>query len=280
MKNFIISAAVAACIGAASAAAVSDLCLKTTKYKLFAETETDIKVVAVSDLHFAKFGKNNARLIDAVKKENPDMILLAGDFFDFHAKKSNEDAVKKLFCALSEICPVYFSAGNHDMRFNLLTGKNCFDMAAACGVRVLSGEYDDIEIRGQKVRIGGIFDHSVYLEDYGEHWHSSDVYKFLTDFQQTDSIKLLIMHRPNTFIHTEDEWDINAVFCGHDHGGIWNIPFLGGVYAPEQGFLPEYYKGEYSFGKMKMYLSAGLEGYYLIPRFLNRAEIVSVTLTK
>ena len=75
-----------------------------------------------------------------------------------------------------------------------------------------------------------------------------------------------------------DGGSTDTVFCGHDHGGIWQIPFVGGVYAPEQGFFPEYDKGEYDFGRMKMFLSAGLEGYYIVPRLFNRPEILSVTV--
>lgn len=278
IKKIIIPAAVSAAAAALTIAAYSDLALKTTKYTLKTETSATFKVTVLSDLHFAWFGKDNCRLVDAVKATEPDVILLAGDFFDYHSGKSNADKVRKLLTSLCEISHVYMVPGNHDMRYNVATGENCFEYARNCGVTVLDGEYADIEINGQNVRIGGIFDHSVYLEDYGQRWYESEVYGYLKDFENTDSVKLLMMHRPNTFIYTDDEWDIDAVFCGHDHGGIWRLPVLGGVYAPEQGFFPEYDKGEYDFGKMKMFLCAGLEGYYIVPRLFNRPEILEITV--
>lgn len=279
IKKFIIPTAMSAVSAAVTVAAVSDRALKTTKYTLKTDTSVPFKVTVLSDLHFSRFGKENCRLISRVKNTQPDVILLAGDFFDFHHGKSNSDNVRKLLLSLNEIADVYMTPGNHDMRYNVLTGENCLEYAALCGVKVLDGEYEDIEIKGQNVRIGGIFDHSVYLEDYGERWYESDVYKYLKDFENTDSVKLLMMHRPNTFIYTDDDWNIDAVFSGHDHGGIWQIPFIGGVYAPEQGFFPEYDKGEYDFGKMKMFLSAGLEGYYIVPRLFNRPEILEISVT-
>ncbi len=269
---------VALCIFALTACAISEKALKTTEYTLKTQKNALLTVAVVSDLHFSRFGKGNKRLIDAVKKTEPDLIFLAGDFFDYHHDKSNKDAVVFLMKAFCEIAPTYMCPGNHDMRYNVLTGENCFEYAENAGVTVLNGSYVDMQIRNEKIRIGGIFDYGVYAEDYGERWHKSEVYEFLKGFENTDSLKLLLMHRPNTFIYTNDEWSIDAVFCGHDHGGIWRLPFIGGVYAPEQGFFPEYDKGEYDFGKMKMYLCAGLEGYYWVPRIFNRAEILKIAI--
>ncbi len=269
----------AAGVLALSAAVYSELSIKTTEYSLDTGKVTcPITATVLSDLHFSVFGKDNCRLVDAVNATKPDVILLVGDFFDFHGGKSNKDRIVVTLEALCKVAPVYMVPGNHDMRFDVYTGENYKKCAESVGVKVFDGEYEDIEIKGQKIRLGGIFDHSVYLEDYGDLWYSSPVYEYLKEFEKTDSLSLLMMHRPNTFIYTDDEWNFDAVFCGHDHGGIWQIPFFGGVYAPEQGFLPEYDKGEFDICGTKMFLSAGLEGYYLVPRLFNRVEILKITI--
>lgn len=260
-------------------AAYSELALKTTEYTLnTGKLSTPLTVAVLSDLHFSVFGKDNCRLVKAVRDTKPDVILLAGDFFDMHHGKTNVERVVTTLRALCTVAPVYMTPGNHDLRFDVLTGNSYRRYAQSAGVTVLDGDIADVEINGQKIRLGGVFDHSVYAEDYGERWYESPVYEYLKNFEKTDGLSLLMMHRPNTFIYTDDIWNIDAVFCGHDHGGIWQIPFIGGVYAPEQGILPEYDKGEYLFGKTKMFLSAGLEGYYLVPRLFNRVEILKVTV--
>lgn len=281
--NKIVNVAAMTAAGAAGllggAFLASEKLIKTTEYHLnTAKGENNLTAAVLSDLHFSKFGKDNKFLISAVKKINPDLIIISGDFFDFHGGKSNKEIVLKTFKELLNIAQVYFAPGNHDKRYNEITGENCLKDAQDAGCIVFDGNYTDTEIKGRKVRIGGIFDHSVYLEDYGERWYKSEVYSFLKDFQETDALKLLIMHRPNTFIYTKDNWDIDGVFCGHDHGGIWRIPFIGGVYAPEQGIFPEYDRGEYTFGKMRMFLSSGLEGYYIVPRLFNPPEILKIDI--
>ena len=271
--------ACAAGVFALSAAAYSELSIKTTEYELKTEKlSCPITATVLSDLHFSVFGKDNCRLVSAVRKTNPDIILLAGDFFDYHNGKTNTETVLATMNSLCCIASVYMVPGNHDMRFDVRTGGDYKALAQSAGVTVLDGEYADIEIKGQKVRIGGIFDHSIYIEDYGKRWYDSPVYKYLKEFEKTESLSLLMMHRPNTFIYTNDKWNIDAVFSGHVHGGVWQIPFFRGVYAPEQGFLPEYDKGEYNVCGMKMFLSAGLEGYNIVPRLFNRVEILKITM--
>lgn len=282
MTNFVkktLALSASAATLALAAAAVSELSIQTTEYSLnTGKLSMPIRAAALSDLHFSVFGKDNQRLLEAVRKTEPDVILLMGDFFDFHRGRSNKELVMKTLSSLCAIAPTYLTPGNHDLRYQILTGEDWQREAESVGVTVLNGDFRDVQIQGQNVRIGGIFDHSVYPEDFGDAWHSSPVYAFLRNFEQTDDLTLLLMHRPNTFIYTNDNWNINAVFCGHDHGGIWRLPLLGGVYAPEQGFFPEYDKGEYDFGSMKMFLSSGLEGYYLVPRLFNRPEIISLTI--
>ena len=260
-------------------AAYSELSIKTTEYSLETGKITcPLTVTVLSDLHFSAFGKDNCRLVKAVRDTSPDVILLAGDFFDYHHGRTNTEKTVATFRALCSVAPVYMAPGNHDIRYDVQTGENYREYAENAGVTVLDGEYADIEIKGQKVRIGGIFDHSIYPEDYGKRWYSSPVYEYLKDFENTDSLSLLMMHRPNTFIYTDDRWHFDAVFSGHCHGGIWQIPLLGGVFASEQGFLPEYDKGEFDIAGTKMFLSSGLEGYYIVPRIFNRVEILKVKI--
>ena len=269
----------AAGVFALSAAAYSELSIKTTEYELKTDKLSyPVTATVLSDLHFSVFGKDNCRLVDAVRKTKPDIILLAGDFFDYHNGKTNTQRVLATMKGLCSVAPVYMVPGNHDMRFDVQTGGDYKSLAQSVGVTVFDGGYADIEIKGQKVRIGGIFDHSIYIEDYGKRWYESPVYEYLKEFEKTESLSLLMMHRPNTFIYTDDKWNIDAVFSGHVHGGIWQIPFFRGVYAPEQGFLPEYDKGEYDLCGMKMFLSAGLEGYNIVPRLFNRVEILKITM--
>ena len=90
----------------------------------------------------------------------------------------------------------------------------------------------------------------------------------------------MLAHRPDSFIYGNAAylWDIDLVLSGHTHGGLWRLPFIGGVIAPEQGLFPEYDKGEFDLGNIKMIISSGLNGYNNIPRLFNSPEITVIEL--
>ena len=41
-----------------------------------------LKIVQISDLHDATFGKHQSKLVKKVKDENPDLIFITGDLID------------------------------------------------------------------------------------------------------------------------------------------------------------------------------------------------------
>lgn len=70
------------------------------------------KIVVVSDLHNAEFGKENDPIIRLVKEENPDMIAFTGDLID--SSRTNIETAGKLAQNLAEIAPCYYVTGNHE----------------------------------------------------------------------------------------------------------------------------------------------------------------------
>lgn len=73
---------------------------------------------------------------------------------------------------------------------------------------------------------------------------------------------------------------VDLSLTGHAHGGQFRIPFVGGVFAPAQGFFPRYDAGLYLQGQSAMVVSRGI-GQSVIPvRLNNRPEIVLIELRR
>lgn len=72
------------------------------------------KIVQLSDLHGSEFGQDNARLIEAVAAEEPELIALTGDFLDEGEAGRELPGVEALVRELVKLAPVYFVSGNHD----------------------------------------------------------------------------------------------------------------------------------------------------------------------
>ena len=104
---------------------------------------------------------------------------------------------------------------------------------------------------------------------------------FADDFENTDRIKLLINHIPTQWVDWQyiNKYEIDAVFCGHYHGGMIRIPLIDrGVFAPYVGWFPKYTKGMYTGEKATCILSAGLGTEHSVPRINNPPEIAVVDL--
>ena len=68
------------------------------------------------------------------------------------------------------------------------------------------------------------------------------------------------------------------MLSGHAHGGQFRFPFIGGLIAPDQGFLPEYDAGKYMEDNTTMIVSRGLGNSIIPMRFNNDPELVIVEL--
>lgn len=88
---------------------------------------------------------------------------------------------------------------------------------------------------------------------------------------------VLLSHRPE-FFERYVQADVELALCGHVHGGQFRLPFVGGLYGPNQGLLPEYDSGLYTKEDTNMIVSRGIGNSRFPLRFNNRPEIVLVEL--
>lgn len=261
---------------------LSNTCLTTENYQLNTQDTSGFTIVFLSDLHGKEFGRDNSRLIAKIAEESPDIICLGGDFIDEDNTEDDNERFLRLVGELLKIAPVYYSLGNHDDYYFSQNGRELIEQVEALGCRYLEQDYVDIDTDTASLRLGGLYNYAFnqqYVPD-GE-WKNSNTYRFLKAFTDTDRTTVLLCHRPDSFIYGDAAylWDIDLVLCGHTHGGLWRLPLIGGLYAPEQGFNPQYDKGEFELGNITMIISSGLSGHEKIPRLFNSPEITVVTLS-
>ena len=240
-------------------------------------TEFDnFKIVQLSDLHNRSFGKDQKRLIEKIKLLNPDIIVFTGDIVSRNDKNLHNAEV--FIKEILKICPVYLVEGNHE--------KYCIEymymfraFLSGCGVNVLRNESARIEIGDSFITISGmrnpVFDSSYGYDVVARQKTFKDWVKEMSD--DSDDFKILLSHHPEYFdSYCKNGFDLTLT--GHAHGGQVILPFIGGVFAPNQGFNPKYYAGEYTDGTHTMIVNRGLGNSTIFPRINNSPEIVSITL--
>lgn len=242
--------------------------------------QKSIRLVQITDLHNSIFGENNQDLLDLVAEQSPDLILITGDLLN--SDESETDIATNLISSLGSIAPVYVSLGNHEVEYQQQFGTDIIRLYEDAGAVVLDRQYQDFEVNGQKLRLGGIYGYCLPAKYLETNEADPEECAFLSDFQNTDLYTILMCHMPVCWMLNDglDEWDVDCVLAGHVHGGQVVLPLIGGVYAPDMGWFPGKLQGLYSStdGSSTMVLSTGLGNTESVPRFNNVPEVVTVDI--
>lgn len=195
------------------------------------------KALLMSDLHLGHVNGLgfSRRIVARVAQLQPDIVFLAGDFFD--GSKVNADRMAAPFQQLSPPFGIYFATGNHDE----FGDTEAFVQALTrAGIRILSNE---------KVVVDG-------LQILGVPYHDTTFPMRLhatLDALRIDpaSASILISHVPNRLPIVEQA-GIGLQLSGHTHGGQF-IPF---TWLTRRVF-GKYTHGLHAFGALQVFTSYG-----------------------
>lgn len=249
-----------------------DCRLKTVEYTIdSSKIDNEVKIALIADLHSCYYGKEQKSIISRIREYDPDIVLIAGDFFD---DKLSDKNAKIIIKKLSNSYKLYYVSGNHEWWSGRM--YEMFDFLDSADVTVLRGDCDKININGQGLNICGIDDPEVsnYDSQYPD-WKQQ--LSSAAGNISKNSFNILLAHRPENHKLYFDH-DFELVLSGHAHGGQWRIPgLLNGLCAPNQGFFPKFAGGLYEFENKNIIVSRGLSRESTrIPRIFNRPELVFV----
>lgn len=239
------------------------------KSKKLSQDFNDFKIVHISDLHGKYFGFEQEKILNIVRIEKPNIVVITGDLID--RRIYNEKPGLTLINKLSKIVPIYYVTGNHEIlsgKFDSLQGKIIDN-----GANILRNSKEKFFVSDTYINIAGIDDYSNFASD--------DEYKrtleILGDGDKNE-FTILLSHRPEK-LNIYSQYNFNLVFSGHAHGGQIRLPFVGGVLAPHQGFWPKITEGVNIEGNTSLVVSRGLGNSSIaMQRIFNKPEVVIVTL--
>ena len=143
------------------------------------------------------------------------------------------------------------------------------------GVIIADNKSFIIERGEEKINLIGIEDPSfTEKNDYFDSYHSI-IKEKINSLKKDGLYNIVLSHRPEYF-RAYVEAGADLVLCGHAHGGQVIIGDKG-LFAPGQGFFPEYTQGIHIKNDTSMIVSRGL-GDSVLPRVNNMPELVIVTL--
>lgn len=234
------------------------------------------RIVLVSDLHEHQFGRDNEKLAVKIREQSPDLIIIDGDMIN--GDSENADTAVELVRALKETAPVYYSFGNHEYSYMEAGHEDLTEELEAAGAVVLNYQSIDIDVKGNQIRLGGLYEYGFETGMQSEEENERAI-PYLEEYADTDRYLIMCAHRPESFYPWDmaDQWGIDLVLSGHLHGGQVIIPGVGGLYNSLDGFFPKFDYGQYKLGDSDMVITRGLgSNPKMLPRFNNPPEIAVV----
>ncbi len=231
-----------------------------------------LRLLHLSDLHAASFGRNQKRLLRLIDSLHADMALITGDLID-RRRTLDEEGMRPALTLLRELSqrfPVARVDGNHETRS--CVREEFAALAAQTGAQDVTGRALTVRRGKDSIAVIGLPDISCYSNE--EQWIQA---LHTLCASHTGTFYIVLSHRPQ-YLEAYASQGLPLVLCGHAHGGQVRLPRIGGLYAPEQGILPLYTSGCHTEKQTQMIVSRGLGNSGFPFRLRNRPEVVLITL--
>ena len=176
-----------------------------------------LRIVLFADSHIGTTfdGKGFAKHVKTMQTENPDVVVVAGDFVDDGTSRADMVAAAEAFGEMKTKHGVFFVFGNHDKGYydpkrRGFTGDDLIAELEKNGVTVLQDE--TAPIRGDVVLIGRQDASEAYRG--GKRAETVDLVKGL----DRSKYAVVLDHQPNDY-KKQAESGVDLVLSGHTHGG-------------------------------------------------------------
>ena len=235
--------------------------------------DDSVRIVLITDLHSHIYGENQTKIVSLIKRQKPDIIALAGDIADDVEPIAGTE---QFLAGIKGIAPIYYVTGNHEFWSNDI--KNIKDTIRKYDITILENRYERIKIKNSYFIIGGVDDPDVVRFEKPDLNWQGEMHLAFSELRDMPDFKILLAHRPELIeIYKESSFDL--VVSGHAHGGQVRIPFiLNGLYAPNQGWFPQYAGGAYHYGSLTHIVSRGISYNQRLPRIFNPPEVVVIDI--
>jgi predicted MPP superfamily phosphohydrolase len=225
----------------------------------------DYNIVLISDIHIGSFitKKQIRESIEMINKENPDIVIIAGDIVDNNIEPFEENGMDEEFKKIKSKFGVYGVLGNHD-NFGSDVEKTIKTFKKS-NINML---IDDSIIINDEINIIGRNDKSISRNGNGR----TDLKSLLKSFDN-NKVNILVDHQPIEYDNAKSN-NIDLILSGHTHAGQF---FPVGIITKR---IFKNHWGQKSFSNMDSIVSCGLGTWGPPIRVLTKSEIVSIKFKK
>ncbi len=181
---------------------------------------TPVRIAVLADLQTDHVGSHEARAIDMLMAEKPDLILMPGDLFQGNDAQLDAclPGLRTILGRLDAPLGVYFVMGDVD------SPRSARLLCEGTKIRVLKDEIVRVRAGDRSLTIGGA---STRIAGLGDRSGAARVLRELEETPGTDDIRIAVTHAPDATLCLPDPARTDLVVAGHTHGGQIQIPGFG-----------------------------------------------------
>jgi predicted MPP superfamily phosphohydrolase len=250
---FAWSAVAAAGLAALYSGCIEPRWIEVTRHTIAGRVKSPLRIAHLTDLHTHGFGPVEEAVVEIVKAERPDVIVITGDTA---TRAESLEAARPTLERLRAPLGVYAVNGNWEHWVPTPDAARIFQES---GVQLLDNAARELR---PDVWVVGLDD------DLAGHPRFDQAFAEVP----TGTFVLTLFHCPATFDRAAPRSDL--CLSGHTHGGQVRLPLVGALWVPP-GSGP-YVDGWYSLSRSRMYVSRGVGMSIARVRFLCRPEIAIV----
>lgn len=259
---------------------------RVTKYRICSQKLNGIKrekkIIFLSDLHNRMYGEENERLLESIRNQHPDLILIGGDML-VRKDGNSYDKTVHFLAKLPGICPVYCANGNHEQKLKELPDKyeqsyeEYKKALTASGIHMLENASETVKLEEVPVKLSGL---EIPLGAYARFGKKELSLKEITDRigEHGDDYQILLAHHPG-YMKEYLAYGADLILGGHYHGCVVQLPWIGGVISTNFTLFPKYSGGIYPEGEQIAVVSRGLGTHSVPLRLWNWPELIVLELS-
>lgn len=259
---------------------------RVTKYRICSQKLNGIKrekkIIFLSDLHNRMYGEENERLLESIRNQHPDLILIGGDML-VRKDGNSYDKTVHFLAKLPGICPVYCANGNHEQKLKELPDKyeqsyeEYKKALTASGIHMLENASETVKLDEVPVKLSGL---EIPLRAYARFGKKELSLKEITDRigEHGDDYQILLAHHPG-YMKEYLAYGADLILGGHYHGCVVQLPGIGGVISTNFTLFPKYSGGIYQEGEQTAVVSRGLGTHSVPLRLWNWPELIVLELS-
>ena len=259
---------------------------RVTKYRICSQKLNGIKrekkIIFLSDLHNRMYGEENERLLESIRNQHPDLILIGGDML-VRKDGNSYDKTVHFLAKLPGICPVYCANGNHEQKLKELPDKyeqsyeEYKKALTESGIHMLENASETVKLEEVPVKLSGL---EIPLGAYARFGKKELSLKEITDRigEHGDDYQILLAHHPG-YMKEYLAYGADLILGGHYHGCVVQLPGIGGVISTNFTLFPKYSGGIYQEGEQTAVVSRGLGTHSVPLRLWNWPELIVLELS-